>query len=289
MDSESRSGSGSDVVNQVVSLYPDSVIFVSFETIYYHKIDPDSWWNLIGIFPKFIFTSELSITHSEIMDRGSYDMAVNDQFLGSINISPTSFKKRTVTEKRDVTIVSALGVMGGVVGILLSIQACLFGTRPKEPWGVFQKSKMRAHIMEERHQSLNDYFRVPKLKTVPFMTPVHPRYSKIHNYSEENIYSDLNSNDLENSRLVQDNCSENTQLVNDSALSGYVKDDTLPITLENVEERLADLEGRNQVLELILRAYYIDDTIFREFHDATTSKPLATVESLEPVDPDVTT
>lgn len=39
---------------------------IQFKIVYTKQIDPNSLWNLVGVYPKYIDKSELSITHIEL-------------------------------------------------------------------------------------------------------------------------------------------------------------------------------------------------------------------------------
>lgn len=267
IDSECSAAFNSSSINQVLTVYPESDIDVQFKTIYTQRIDPNSLWNLVGVFPKYIQQSKLSITHTQEMARATY---VEDYYVsGKVRVSPADFKKTTITEKRDVTIVSSLGVIGGFVSILFAARVLLFGARPTEPWGVFQRLSFRSSWEESKRKNLKKYFRIPDIDSVPFVTPVHQRFS--------DIYA-LNTNN----NAASSSCLVNT--ANDGLLghhsnevhsmrstgSNTNNESTSNEIILNMQERLTQLEGRNQVLELVLKAYYIDDRIFHEIHASST-------------------
>ncbi|KAI7877303.1 uncharacterized protein EV154DRAFT_576901 [Mucor mucedo] len=275
--SESNSGSKSDDLSRVVSVHPDSTMYIQFETVYTHQIDPDSWWNFVGIFPKYIYTSELSITHTEPMSRGTYAKTEGQEavVLGDIVISPKTFSQRIITEKRDTTIVSSLGVVGGIVGILLAIQVFLFGARPPKPWGIVHTTTIRSSIKDKRQRILEKYFSVPDAQSVPFVTPVHQRFSSIYELNSSDNHHDHEEQLIEENVLLDDEGLKLDHDVDETLSKTPILDAAMDIkdTLKDLQERLGHLEGRNQMLELVLKAYYIDDRIFQELHKPSSSEP----------------
>ncbi|KAG2201225.1 hypothetical protein INT47_013036 [Mucor saturninus] len=204
IDRELYSGSENDVISQIISVYPDYELSIQFDTVHTKKLDPDSWLNLVGIFPKYLDTSELSITHSGTVDRRTYEDYLDPVPMGKEVISTASFNVKTIIEQRDVTIVSAFGVMGGIVGILLTAYAFLFGAKPKEPWGIFQNVDIFSNSKRKQQQNLEKYFLIPNTQCVPFVTPVHERFLYIYNLNRSN--HNVNNPDLlEESELLSNN------------------------------------------------------------------------------------
>ncbi|KAG2204366.1 hypothetical protein INT47_009408 [Mucor saturninus] len=275
--SESNSGSKNDDLSRVVSVHPDSTMYIQFETVYTHQIDPDSWWNFVGIFPKYIYTSDLSITHTEPMSRGTYAKTEGQEpvVLGDIAISPKTFTQRIITEKRDTTIVSSLGVVGGIVGILLAIQVFLFGARPPKPWGIVHTTTIRSSIKNKRQRILEKYFSISDAQSVPFVTPVHQRFSSIYELNSSDNHHDHEKQLIEENVLLDDEGLILDHDVDEALSKTPILDAAMDTkdTLKDLQERLGQLEGRNQMLELVLKAYYIDDRIFQELHKPSSSEP----------------
>ncbi|KAG2210949.1 hypothetical protein INT47_000106 [Mucor saturninus] len=237
-----------------------------FKTTYTQKIDPDSLWNLVGIFPKYTQVSELSVTSSEVVH-------VSDSTFqsGTISIYPLDQQKTVITEKRDVTIMSTLGVLGGIASMLIAMRALLFGARPPKPWGVFQGLSFKSSWEQSRSKNLKRYFRIPGVDNVPFATPVHQRFSDIYTLNENHSLSPDSSKSRNQKRdgFLSESSASGTQIESSSIHSSteYDKNKESSNSYYNVHERLEQLEARNQILELVLRAYYIDDRIFREIHE----------------------
>lgn len=77
---------------------------------------------------------------------------------GVTYISPADDFDTVTTEKRNTTIVSVLGVIGGIISILLFIQALLFGSKPSAPWGLLQKSNFSASNVKSKRKILPNIF-----------------------------------------------------------------------------------------------------------------------------------
>lgn len=52
LESELNSNSCNEIVNRVLTVYLNTYASIQFEVVYTTKLDPNSAWNYIGIFPK---------------------------------------------------------------------------------------------------------------------------------------------------------------------------------------------------------------------------------------------
>lgn len=139
LDFELTNSFKSDVVNQVLTIYSDSYVSIQFQIVHTDKLDLNYVWNYFGIFPKYIKTSELSITHTDVMSHDIYITRprTTPTLLGEIQLSLASFRVKTIVEKKkNVTVISALGVFSGIVSMLLAVQVFFFGARPTDSWGM---------------------------------------------------------------------------------------------------------------------------------------------------------
>ncbi|KAG2235326.1 hypothetical protein INT48_007957 [Thamnidium elegans] len=272
LDSERAGKSKSEVVNQFLAVYPDSYVSLQFDVVNTLKIDTDSKWNLLGIFPKFIHTSELSITHTDVLNHDTYVGSTQGStvYLGEIQISPASFNVKTITEKRDVTVVNTLGVFAGIVSMLLAFHIFLFGARPTDPWGIFQKASIRRNQKQKKKEEMEKYFYIPEVESVPFITPVHQRFSSIHKVNfQQNEKPKMTQEDSETELMTTKSY---THIEYSSDNNEDTETPRSAYDLNDVGDRLAQLEGRNQILELVLKSYYIDDKIFQELSASNGKK-----------------
>lgn len=247
-------------------------VLIHFKMVYTKKIDPESLWNLVGVFPKYILVSELSIANTEILGGRN----LGDYEFNNIEIRPLDTKKTIITEKRDVTIISTLGVLGGIVGILLATKALLFGARPKEPWGAFHRFSFRSSWKQNRSKKLKEYFLIPGIDNVPFVTPLHQRFSHIYALNEyDNYTASSSSRSFNEERLDFLGEGDTDRPIGSFSTNNKIDKESNSESRDSfydLQERLEQLEGRNQILELVLKAYYIDDRIFREIHEITKTE-----------------
>ncbi|KAI9250694.1 hypothetical protein EDC94DRAFT_622924 [Helicostylum pulchrum] len=272
LDSERAGNSKSGVANQFLAVYPDSYVSLQFDIVNTRKIDLDSKWNLLGIFPKFIDVSELSITHTDVLNYDTYVGSKQSSltYLGEIQVSPASFNVKTITEKRDITVVSTLGVFAGIVSMLLAFHIFLFGSRPTDPWGLFQKVSIRRNQKQKKKEEMENYFHIPEVESVPFITPVHQRFLSLHKVnSQQNEKQNIRQKDSETELMTTKSYS---QIEYSSDNNEDLENPRSVYNLDDVGDRLAQLEGRNQILELVLKSYYIDDKIFRELSASSGKK-----------------
>lgn len=266
LETEGYGSSDDEVVSQVLTIYPGTYCSIQFKTIYTATIDPNNFWNYIGIFPKYIYTSELTITHSDIMKFNTTALSQTPDapaiIVGEIKIAPAGFTVKTTTEKRDDTFVSALGVFAGIVSILLAIQVFLFGATPADPWGMFQKASFRQYQKEKKKEELERYFGIPDVKSLPFVTPVHQRFTSI--YSLNSLQLKKRQNPTGEGIILDEKIV--LPKAEDSSENEIQENSSLVSVVDDLSNRLSQLEGRNQILELILKSYYIDDKIFREVY-----------------------
>jgi hypothetical protein len=248
-DTERRSGTSNDIMNHILIAYPESDISVQYEIVHRKVIDVHNPWNYFGVFPQFKEETELIITHNDALDRGRDKLEEDPgKILGSIRVTPNSFQKRIITEKRDTTIIDVLGSVGGVASVLFTVYTILFGARPLRPWGIIQKSTIIQHQPKKKAKQLKHYFDIQAVQGIPLVTPVHSRYSALYNRNVRNNGELERTNDNQ-SPLPQ----PNEQKIDD---------------MSDFQRRLEQLEGRNQILELVLKAYYVDDEIFHQLKQA---------------------
>jgi hypothetical protein len=214
-----------------VNAFPDSFTTIKYQETDYEKIQNDSKWNYFGAYPNFIKYTELSIDYSQpvIYDKVGLN-STKQRFFNSFTVIPKEFKRTTITEKRDSTILHVFGSIGGAISLLLALQVILFGTRPSSPWGIFHYWTWNK---KRTPPDLEEQFHIDEAQ-VPFINPVDQRFNDVFNKnSDQEDVKDTSS-------------SSSTPLVNKNS----------------VEDRVSRLEARNQLLELVMKNYYLDDQVF---------------------------
>lgn len=119
------------------------------------------------------------------------------------------------------------------------------------------------------------YLHIPDIESVPFVTPVHQRFSSIYKLnSQKLIEKHPDEQERFEEELLDEKFDSNSDII---PMQGY----TLTGNLGDIETRLSQLEGRNQILELVLKTYYIDDKVFRELYSPPS---VGKVHKMEHVD-----
>jgi hypothetical protein len=204
---------------------------IEYEEVFYEDIATDRKWNYMGLFPVYSKRSEIQIYHDESSATNYGDSSTGEfSYYNSITITPKGFRQITITQKRDSTVLGIFGSIGGVLGLIAGLQVFLFGTRPSTPWGVFHywtwKKASTPHY-------IGDHFHIEDAQ-VPFINPVHQRFTDVFNKNSD-----------------RENCMDTSS-----------SSSTPLIDKDSIEDRMSRLEARNQLLELVMKNYYLDDQVF---------------------------
>ncbi|KAI7851843.1 hypothetical protein BDC45DRAFT_204512 [Circinella umbellata] len=109
-----------------------------------------SWWNYIGYASATV--SHYQITSSKMVSEVSPPTYLgNESPLGSLHLFPELYSTEIAAEQRAFTILQALGVLGGMFGLLVTAQHWFFGYRPQSPYGVVQRwsrGQLRMSLLE---------------------------------------------------------------------------------------------------------------------------------------------
>ncbi|CAO3613080.1 unnamed protein product [Mucor fragilis] len=238
-------------IKNYFSMYAESSTSIKYKITKYNKLDPYGAWNYIGgVFPKYLTSQELDIQYTAPTMKNrfvGYNVSLEHK-LSEIQVSPLSFEEETVTDKRDSTVLGALGAIGGIFGLLSLLQIILFGSRPVSPWGfahmitLRKQNKALSSTLDDGllNNTHTEYDR-SEVTFVPVAEPVDNRfYAALRNIDATGSYGNEECN---------------------------LKTTQLPLLKESTEERLSRLETRNQMMELVLKSYYIDDKIFQSLKD----------------------
>ncbi|KAI9497965.1 hypothetical protein BDB00DRAFT_755847 [Zychaea mexicana] len=181
-------------------------------------------WNYVGFAPITNSTPEVETNFRAEAPNPNYTLTHAD--VGFIAMYPDAFAEFTDREVKMYTLLNALGFVGGIFGLLIGVQAWLFGFRPRSPWGVVHRWSV-GDMKRSLLRGLQSNFKTTD-SSVPLVHPLHPRFS-----------------------------------MNNLADLGY----------ESEGQRISRVEERMQVLELLFKAYYVDDEIFRSLDNASKSVP----------------
>ena len=175
-----------------------------------------------------------------------------------VTVIPQHYAVINVREQRIYTLANSLGFVGGISGLFVAIHALLFGNRPGSPWGLVQQFSIRL-TQNSLYSALKKSYNTIGTR-IPFVSPIHPRFGE-HSTNDNNINAseetvklniEIPSNDEDALTPHQYTCNNKHQEVN-----GRV---------ERMEERI-------QLIETMLKSYYIDDTLFKSLERAVDQSP----------------
>ncbi|KAF7723202.1 hypothetical protein EC973_002277 [Apophysomyces ossiformis] len=233
-------------------LDPNSASTASYELVQHEEMELNIW-NYVGF-------AAMRALMFEVDSKASTEKSLEDadtvytsypQPLGSLHVFPSSFDVTVYREQRAFTFVNAMGIIGGIFGLILGLQACLFGYRPRSPWGVVHRwsvGQMRRSLLH----GLRSKF--PKGVHVPIVQPVHRRFS-VGTLSPNDNKAEIKRSYTDPRQARPKDESKTIIVLNED--QQQERED------ENNEERMARLEERLHVFELLFQAYYINDEVFR--------------------------
>ncbi|KAI7877434.1 hypothetical protein K492DRAFT_218903 [Lichtheimia hyalospora FSU 10163] len=164
--------------------------------------------------------------------------------MGAFHVFPSRYEIIVSREQRAFTLLNAMGIIGGISGLLLGLQALLFGFRPRSPWGWVHRwsfGQMRRSLLHGLRS------RFPQGANVPIVHPVHRRFSVVKREHQKQLRQQ------QRLKKIYDVDDEETKISDDD-------DDSVE---EERGDRMARLEERLHVFELLFQAYYINDEVFR--------------------------
>jgi hypothetical protein len=205
----------------------------SYTLIQKETLKPNDGWNYIGFSSNY--DKSLTIT-SQFKDAPQNVSQITGGFpISQITIQPKSFTININREQKVFTLLNAFAQAGGVLGLFIALQTILFGFRPQSPWGIvhrwsFGNLKMK---LTNRLASYFDRMGTP----VPLVSPVSTRLSTV--FRSTHPYGPVGGN--------------------------------VPSAAEEAmsqESRVQHVEERLQLMELLLKSYYLNDEVFRSLHQA---------------------
>ncbi|CAO3590366.1 unnamed protein product [Absidia cylindrospora] len=187
-----------------------------------HQYLQDVGWNYVGFLPVTNSTPEIETSFRMEAANPNYSQS----HIGVIAVTPDNYMNNTKREVKMYTLVNALGFVGGIFGLLLALQAWLFGYRPRSPWGVVHRWSV-GDMKRSLLRGLQSKFKTTDASGIPLVHPVHKRFS----------VTDFNN-----------------------------------LGNETESQRISRVEERMQVMELLFKAYYVDDEVFRSLDNANKAK-----------------
>ncbi|KAI7861054.1 hypothetical protein BDC45DRAFT_563229 [Circinella umbellata] len=204
----------------------------------------DSGWNYFG------FASQYNSTPQVTTKFQKYGKpSIIDSISGSIILSPASFTTTVHREQKIYSLVNALGLVGGLYGLITAIQAAVFGYRPQSPFGIIHQwsfGHMHAQFIAVSKIALKRI----GLQYLCFNCDSSniSNSTKLEPSNERKQFTALNVEE----NLTQ--CSSNCQ-----HCIGIMQQQARQIELT---------QKRTQLLEHIFKAYYVDDEVFQKVDTA---------------------
>lgn len=201
-------------------------------------------WNTVGFAqsrnntPKIETSFRTSIQDDAMMVRNTLD------------VYPTSFMEIEEVDQRIDTLMSTFGLIGGMLSLFTFILARMYGARPPSMHGWIMKlpfSKPTRSIERHLLQSFGSLG-----QPIPFVHPIDQHL--------------LSAQQLEHHHLME------TPHDDDDAKRHDDGEIDLQVKIQHMEQvhqqEIYDLKRRLQLMELVFKAYYLDDEIFTRLHDA---------------------
>lgn len=197
-------------------------------------------WNTVGFAQSRNSTPEIET---------SFRTSIQDDALmvrNTLDVYPTSFMEIEEEDQRIDTLMSTFGLIGGMLSLFTFILTRMYGARPPSMHGWIMKlpfSKPTRSIERHLLQSFGSLG-----EPIPFIHPI-----------DQHLLSDQ--------QLQEHNLEE----ASPSARRNSMEED-LHIKLHRMEEthqqEINGLKRRLQLMELVIKAYYMDDEVFSRLHDA---------------------
>ncbi|CAO3615945.1 unnamed protein product [Mucor hiemalis] len=207
------------------------------------KLKPNDGWNYIGFSSNYDEYLDISSSFKEL-PQNPMKMPINfDKPIAQLTVQPEAFTENSDVDQRVFTLINAFAQAGGVLGLFVALQTILFGFRPQSPWGIVHRwsfGKLRIKLTDR----LANYF--DRMGTpVPLVNPVSNRLRNVNGHSyfktTDNTYVPLGA---------------------DTPSANEISE------LNDQEDRVHRVEERLQLMELLLKSYYLNDEVFRSLDQA---------------------
>ncbi|KAI8327968.1 hypothetical protein BC941DRAFT_445973 [Chlamydoabsidia padenii] len=245
----------------------------SFATIEREEIKSTHFWNYIGI--ASVHKRAYEIDSKAVSESMTTIYATDPQPLGSLHVFPASYEVTVLREQRAFTVVNAMGIIGGIFGLIVGLQACLFGYRPRSPmglihrWGMGQMRWSQGGILLPSPDDDDNGLHSP----VPLVNPVHRRFSELDPKRKPSIITKKDEEADIEKRPYYSLPNDNDNYMNNKP--------PLTVITETDEIRLARMEDRLQLMELLFKSYYINDEVFQSLDKAIRKEEIKRLASLK--------
>ncbi|CEP17228.1 hypothetical protein [Parasitella parasitica] len=221
---------GSNMLKSII-LKPSVRTTASFAIVEKRELRRDDGWNLVGFSSNYDKSYDVENFFKDAPQ--NIELLESSVILAQLTLQPSAFTININNEQKVFTLLNAFAQVGGVLGLFIALQTILFGFRPQSPWGIVHRwsfGKLRVKLTDR----LANYF--DRMGTpVPLVNPVSRRLSTVF---KNNAYS---------------------------SVPGYSYADEEAYSQEN---RVHQVEERLQLMELLLKSYYLNDEVFRSLDQA---------------------
>ncbi|KAK4514924.1 negative regulator of the PHO system [Mucor velutinosus] len=263
---------------------------ISFELIKRISLE-SSIWNYIGIAPSISTRYEIdTMTASESFPLEYNPLSSSVQPFGSLHVFPANYQTKVLREQKAFAFINAIGIFGGLFGLLFSLQTCLFGYRPRSPWGYMHRwsfGQFRSSLMNGLHanffpSTMKAFTNHRYLSLEHPSSSVQPLQQHVSDYSIAS--STLSSQHHQSNYFHPANAMPSTSkhglhplTIPTAEAKSNANCLLSPSPIINFSEmkgkrgselRMTLIEERIYTLERLFQAYYIDDEIFRSLDRA---------------------
>ncbi|GAA5796704.1 hypothetical protein HPULCUR_002079 [Helicostylum pulchrum] len=201
-------------------------------------------WNYIGFSSTYDDSMDVKTSYKDspqslrnMPGPGAYDKVS----ISRLVVQPDAFVLTTNKEQKVFTLLNAFAQAGGVLGLFIAVQTILFGFRPQSPWGIVHRWSF-GNLKIKLTDRLANYFNM-KGTPVPLVNPVSTRLNHANGYSYFSNSSDT---------YIP------AELDVPSAVEGIAEQ----------ENRMHHMEERLQIMERLLRSYYLNAEVFESLDEA---------------------
>lgn len=257
---------------------------ITFELIKRMSLNPGVW-NYFGIASSVKTRYEIETTETPEFFSTTYDPSSGaPQPLGSIHVVPLNCQTKVLREQKAFAFINAMGIFGGLFGLLFSLQSCLFGYRPRSPWGYMHRwsfGHLRSSLM--RGLKVNFFPNASANNDIAYQ-----QQQQQHQHIQKYMMSTATTKPEEEEGCDAPGISMNTNKTIATAIHPLSANTTKIISTpsyllptsptvafpingspkDEKEIRMALIEDRIHMLERLFQAYYIDDEIFRSLDHA---------------------
>ncbi|KAI7892262.1 uncharacterized protein EV154DRAFT_505361 [Mucor mucedo] len=211
------------------------------------KLRKDDGWNYIGF--SSTYDESMTVVNNYVdPPQNAENMNISYPYtkrIAELTVLPEAFIETTMKEQKVFTLLNAFAQVGGVLGLFIAVQTLLFGFRPQSPWGIVHRwsfGNLRIRLTDR----LAYYFNRTGTP-VPLVNPVH---------NDPNLHQYFRNND--------------TYIPHGPDVPS-ASDDQIETTVVQ-ENRVKRVEERLQLMELLLKSYYLNDEVFRSLDQAVKRK-----------------